>query len=130
MVTDSAPTVTFRTPLTALIAVYGLAVCVTPVAFAAPGLLLLYFLPVASTVWLLRTRTIAGPDALVAQRVVGTRTVSWSDLEGLRVDGRSQVWAVLRGGEEVRLPVVRARDLPQLAAVSGGRIPSLAGAPS
>jgi hypothetical protein len=27
-------------------------------------------------------------------------------------------------GTELRLPVLRARDLPRLAAVSGGRIPA------
>jgi hypothetical protein len=128
-VTDS-PTVTFRPPLTGLIAVFGLTVCVTPVAFGAPGLQLLYLLPLGILVWLLRTRTVAGPEQVVAQRVLGTRRVTWSDLEGLRVDQRSRVWAVLRSGEEVGLPVVRARDLPVLAKVSRGRLPDpLAGSP-
>ncbi|MGH4013492.1 MAG: PH domain-containing protein [Pseudonocardiaceae bacterium] len=120
--TDSS-TVTFRPPLTALIAVWGLAVCVTPVAFSAPGLQVLYVLPLAVVVWLVRTRTVAGPDTLLARRVLGARRVNWSDLNGLRVDERSRVWAVLNGGEEVRLPTVRARDLPVLATVSRGRLP-------
>ena len=120
--TDS-PTVTFRPPLTALIAVWGLAVCVTPVAFGLPGLQVLYLLPLTIVVWLLRTRTVAGPETLLAQRVLGSRSVAWSDLNGLRVDQRSRVWAVRNGGEEILLPAVRARDLPALSTVSRGRLP-------
>ena len=121
-VTDS-PTVTFRPPLTGLIAVFGLTVCVTPVAFGAPGLQVLYLLPLGGLAWLMRTRTVAGSDKVVAQRVLGTRSLAWSDLAGLRVDERSRVWAVLRDGEEVGLPAVRPRDLPALARVSQGRLP-------
>ena len=32
------------------------------------------------------------------------------------------LWLVTTGGTEVRLPVMRPRDLPRLAALSGGRI--------
>jgi hypothetical protein len=120
-VTDSA-TVTFRPPLTGLIAAFGLTVCVTPVAFGAPGLQMLYLAPLAVVVWLFRTRTVAGPETVVAQRVLGARSITWADLQGLRVDQRSRVWAVLHGGEEVGLPAVRARDLPLLAKVSRGRL--------
>lgn len=120
--TDS-PTVTFRPPLTGLIAVWGLAVCVTPVAFGAPGLQVLYLLPLAITVWLLRTRTIVGPDTLTAQRVTGRRSLGWAEISGLRVDERSRIWAVRHDGGEVWLPVVRARDLPMLASASRGRVP-------
>jgi hypothetical protein len=121
-VTDSA-TVTFRLPLTALIGLFGLIVCMTPVAFGAPGLQVLYLVPLALTVWLVRTRTVVGSETMVAYRVWDSRQVTWSDLAGLRIDDRSRVWAVLRGGDEVRLPMVRARDLPVLAAISGGRLP-------
>jgi hypothetical protein len=60
---------------------------------------------------------------MVAYQVWDSRQITWSDLAGLRIDARSRVWAVLRGGDEVRLPMVRARDLPVLAAISGGRLP-------
>lgn len=116
-------TVTFRTPLTSLIAVWGLTVCLTPVAFGVPGLQVLYLGPLAIAVWLLRTRTVAGPETIVTHQVRGARSITWSDLEGLRMDDRSRVWAVLRGGEEIRLPAVRVRDLPALSAASRGRLP-------
>ena len=120
--TDST-TVTFRRPLTALIGVFGLVVCMTPVAFGLPGLQVLYLVPLGVTIWLVRDRTVVGPDTVVAHRVLGSRQVDWADLQGLRMDERSRVWAVLHGGEEVRLPAVRARDLPLVAAVSHGRLP-------
>jgi hypothetical protein len=114
---------TFRRPLTALIGVFGLTVCVTPVAFGAPGLQVLYLVPLGVAIWLVRTRTVVDRDTIVARRVVGSSRISWSDLHGLRIDDRSRIWAVLHGGEEVGLPAVRARDLPLLAALSGGRLP-------
>lgn len=120
-VTDSAM-VTFRRPLTTLIGVFGLMVCVTPVAFGAPGLQVLYLVPLGMAIWLVRARTVVGPDTVAAYRVLGSRRVIWSDLRGLRMDERSRVWAVLHDGEEVLLPAVRARDLPLLAAASGGRL--------
>jgi PH (Pleckstrin Homology) domain-containing protein len=121
-VTDYA-TVTFRLPPTALLGVLGLIVCMTPVAFGAPGLQLLYSVPLGLAVWLVRTRTVVDPEALVAYRVQGSQRITWPDLAGLRIDDRSRVWAVLHGGNEVALPAVRARDLPALATISGGWLP-------
>lgn len=120
--TDSTP-VTFRRPLTALIGVFGLVVCITPVAFGVPGLQVLYLVPLGIAIWLVRTRTVVGAETVVAHRVLGSRRVTWSDLRGLRIDDRSRVWAVLNDGEEVGLPAVRARNLPALAALSLGRLP-------
>ena len=120
--TDCA-TVTFRQPLTALIGVFGLIVCMTPVAFGVPGLQILYVLPVTLAIWLVRTRTVVDSETVVAHQVWGLRRITWSDLTGLRVDDRSKVWAVVRGRDEVGLPAVRARHLPLLAAMSGGRLP-------
>lgn len=122
-VTDSA-TMTFRLPLTALLGVFGLIVCMTPVAFGAPGLQALYLVPLVLAFWVVRTRTVVGSDTLVTYRLWRSRRVSWSDLTGLRVDGQSRVWAVLHGGTEVGLPAVRARHIPMLAAISGGRLPA------
>lgn len=122
-VTDSA-TVTIRLPLTALLGIFGLIVCMTPVAFGVPGLQVLYLVPLSLGFWVVRTRTVVGPDTVVAHRVWGSQQMTWSDLAGLRVDDQSRVWAVLQGGGEVGLPAVRARHLPVLAAVSGGRLPA------
>ena len=48
--------------------------------------------------------------------------VNISSVAGLRVAPRGELWVVTTTGTELRLPVMRARDLPQLAALSGGRI--------
>ena len=121
--TDPTP-VTFRLPLTALLGIFGLIVCMTPVAFGAPGLQVLYLIPLMLGVWLVRSRTVVGPDAVVVHRVWGSQRMAWSDLAGLRVDSQSKIWAVLHAGDEVGLPAVRARHLPVLAAASGGRLPA------
>lgn len=121
--TDST-TVTIRLPLTALLGIFGLIVCMTPVAFGAPGLQVLYLVPVILGLWLVRTRTVVGPETVVAHRLWGSRRMAWSDLAGLRVDSQSRIWAVLHAGDEVGLPAVRARHLPILASISGGRLPA------
>jgi hypothetical protein len=96
----------------------------TPVAFGAPGLQVLYLLPLILAFWVIRTRTVVGPETMTAYRIWGTRRIAWSDVAGLRVDDRSRIWAVLHGGDEVGLPALRARHLPVLAAISGGRLPA------
>jgi Bacterial PH domain len=123
IMTDSAR-VTIRLPLTALLGVFGLIVCMTPVAFGAPGLQVLYLVPLSLGYWVIRNRTVVSADAVVAHRVWGSQRMAWSELAGLRVDDQSRIWAVLHGGDEVGLPAVRARHLPVLAALSGGRLPA------
>lgn len=115
--------VTFRLPLTALLGVFGLTVCMTPVAFGVPGLQLLYLMPLSMAYWVIRTRTVVGPETMITYRLWSSQRLAWSDLAGIRVDDQSRVWAVLHGGNEVGLPAVRARHIPMLAAISGGRLP-------
>ncbi|HYZ07985.1 MAG TPA: PH domain-containing protein [Pseudonocardiaceae bacterium] len=124
-----APTATFRIPLTALLGVFALAIGATPLALTVPGLQVLYVLPIGLAVWLLRTRTVASSDALVAHRMLRSRRLPWGEVDRLRVAERSWCRAVLSTGEEVTLPAVRARDLPVLAVVSGGRITDPSAAP-
>jgi 1-acyl-sn-glycerol-3-phosphate acyltransferase len=114
-------------PLVVLVAL-ALAVCVTPVASAGPYLWLLFLVPVGVIVWTLRVRTVADPDAVTVRRVVGGRRVPWTDITSVQV-GRARnpatarISAVLQDGSTVTLPTVHVRDLPRLAAVSGGRLP-------
>lgn len=114
-------------PLVVLVAL-TLAVCVTPVATALPYAWLLYLVPVGIIVWTLRVRTVADPDAVTVRRLLGGRRVAWSDIAGLRVGrakdpGRARVNVVLADDSELALPAVHLRDLPRLAAASGGRLP-------
>jgi PH (Pleckstrin Homology) domain-containing protein len=57
------------------------------------------------------------------RKLVGRRHVPWTEVAGLRVGGRGELFLVTTARTEVRLPVVRLRDLDRLSAASGGRIP-------
>jgi hypothetical protein len=109
---------------TALLPVVVLAFGVLPVATATPWLLLLLVVPAALAAWVFRVGVDVGDGGVTVRSLVGARTVPWSELSGIRVGDRGDLWLVTTGGTEVRLPVLRARDLPRLAALSGGRIPA------
>jgi hypothetical protein len=106
----------------ALIPVGLLALCVVPLAFAAPWTPVLLLIPLAVAVWVLRVGVDIADDGLTVRSLAGERRVPWSGIAGIRVAPRGDLWLVTTGGTEVRMPVMRARDLPRLAALSGGRI--------
>ncbi|SDC62678.1 PH domain-containing protein [Actinokineospora iranica] len=112
----------FRTPSVAVLAAFLFAIGATPVAFAAPGLVAVYLIPLAFMVWVLRVRTTADAGGLVVRQVLTSRALPWTALKGLRLTKRAGVRAVLDDGAEVPLPSVRVRHLPALALVSGGRL--------
>ena len=116
------PRAVFRVPSLAILGAVLLAVCATPVAFGAPFFWLIYLVPVAVVVWVLRVRTVADAEALTIRRLVGTRRVPWSEISSLRLRDKGGVRAVLTDGAELPLPSVRIRDLAQLAAASGGHL--------
>ncbi len=115
----------FRIPAVALLAVGVGFICVTPVAFAVPGvpvLYALYALPVAFAVWVVRNRTTVTAEQIVARGLFGKRTVAWTDVKAIKLSEKSWLSVVLADDELVKLPAVRMMHLPALAAVSGGRI--------
>jgi hypothetical protein len=122
------PRAIFRiSPLVVLVAL-TLAVCATPVAFAAPFLWLVYLVPLGIIGWTLRVRTVVDPETVAVRRLVGSRRVPWSEITSVhlrrtRNPGTARVSAVLSDGSELALPAVHVRDLPRLAAVSGGHLP-------
>jgi hypothetical protein len=125
---DQPPREVFRiSPLVVLVAL-TFAVCATPVAWAAPYLWLIYLIPVGIVGWTLRVRTVADPETVTVRRLLGGRTVPWSEIAKVhlgraRNPASARVSAVLTDGSELALPAVHVRDLPRLAAVSGGRLP-------
>ena len=121
-----AHTVFRVSPLVVLVAL-TFAVCVTPIAWAGPYLWLAYLIPIGIIVWTLRVRTTVDPDTVTVRRLVGRRSVPWTQISSLRLRDRARVSAVLSDGAELPLPAVHVRDLPQLAAASGGRLPDPAG---
>jgi hypothetical protein len=109
---------------TALLPVVVLAICVLPLANATPWLLLLWVVPAALAARVVRVGVDVGDDGITVRSLAGARTLPWSQLAGLRVGERGDLWLVTTADTQLRLPVLRARDLPRLAQLSGGRIPA------
>ncbi|MFD9737487.1 PH domain-containing protein [Umezawaea sp. NPDC059074] len=112
----------FRIPAVALLASAVGVICVTPVAFAVPGMQALYVLPLAFAVWVVRNRTTVTPSTIVARGVFGKKTVAWTDVKAIKLAEKSWLSVQLNDDTLVKLPAVRMMHLPALAAVSGGRI--------
>ncbi len=127
----SAPeeTLRLRIPRVNLFAVAVAAVGTVPLAFASPWLAVAWLLPVLGGVHVLRSGVDADRSGLTVHTVIRTRRLAWDDIAGLRIR-RSRLAAVRRDGKVVRLPVLRPRHLPVLAAVSGGRLPDPTAAPA
>jgi len=116
------PRLVFRIPSTAVLGALLAALAATPFAFAAPWLFLVYLVPLSAIALVLRLRTTADGEKLVARTLLHRRVVAWSDIRSLRVSERSWVRAVVADGKELPLPTVRTRHLPALALISGGRL--------
>jgi hypothetical protein len=121
VVTGSAP-VRLRMSRTMLLPVVVFALCLLPVALLSSWALLVLLVPALLALWVLRVGVTVGDDGIGVQSLVGRRRLGWDELAGIRVGERRDLWLVTTRGTEVRLPVLRARDLPRLAALSGGRI--------
>ena len=111
-----------RMSRTALVPVALLFVCTIPLATARPWTLVFLLVPIAAAAWVLRTGVDVDDRAVTVRGAAGSRRVPWSELAGIRIGRRRNLWLVTTHGTEVRLPVLRAGDLPRLAAMSGGRI--------
>jgi hypothetical protein len=112
----------FRIPSTAVLGALLFAITATPFAWAAPGLFVIYVVPVVIIAWVIRVRTVADGEKLVARTLFTRHVLPWSDVRALRVSSRSWVRAVVEDGKELPLPIVRTRHLPALALISGGRL--------
>lgn len=119
----------FRLPWVALIFPVLLFVMVTPLAAYKPDngtynpfLLALYVIPVLGVAYVAVTSTLVTSTELVARTLLGRRRISWAELDGFEFRGSRWALAVSTSGTRTRLPMVRPRDLPRLAAVSGGRL--------
>ena len=107
---------------TALLPVAFLALCVLPLATVTTWTLVLLLVPVVIALWVLRAGVDVGPAGVTVRSLAGRRSVPWTEVAGIRVASGGELWLVTTRSTEVRLPVMRARDLPRLAALSGGRI--------
>ncbi|HEU4360172.1 MAG TPA: PH domain-containing protein [Mycobacterium sp.] len=104
------------------------------VGFLAVGLLVpvltwppsaaLLAIPVALSVMIARLRTVADRQTVTVRTLLGSRSVRWDDIDGLRFTRGSWARAHLTNGERLRLPAVTFATLPLLTAASGGRVPN------
>ena len=120
--TDDGPLLRIRTPRQALIGLGTAAFVTIPLVFTSPWLALLWLVPAVGLATVLRSGVDADRSGLTVRTLRGTRPLGWGGIRGLRLRG-NKVWAVLSDDSAVRLPVVRPRHLPLLAAASGGRLP-------
>jgi Bacterial PH domain len=85
---------------------------------------LLLVLPVILSALVIRLRTVADRDTVTARTLLGSETVRWEDIDGLRFAKGSWARAQRKDGTELRLPAVTFSTLPLLTEVSGGRVPN------
>ncbi|WP_025738311.1 PH domain-containing protein [Mycobacterium genavense] len=81
-------------------------------------------IPVLLSALIIRLRTVADDHGVTVRNLLGSRTVGWDDIDGLRFHRGSWARAALKNGTELRLPAVTFATLPQLTAASSGRVPN------
>ncbi len=101
-------------------AALGLLALVLAVPLTAP----LLVIPVLASAMIVRLRTVADDQTVTVRTLLGSRTVDWADIKGLRFVKSSWARAELTCGEDMRLPAVTFATLPLLAEVSRGRVPN------
>jgi hypothetical protein len=104
------------------------------VGFFALGLLIpvqtwpptapLLIIPVLLSALIIRLRTQADQHGVTVRTLLGTQTVRWEEIEGLRFRRGSWGRAQLANGRELRLPAVTFATLPLLTEASAGRVPN------
>jgi membrane protein implicated in regulation of membrane protease activity len=95
------------------------------VVLAGPAwVALLLVIPVMLSALVVRYRTVADRDTVTARTLLGSETVSWEDIEGLRFGKASWAYARLKDDTELRLPAVTFATLPLLTEASDGRVPN------
>jgi hypothetical protein len=113
-----------RMSRTLLLPIVLFAFCLLPLATVSAWLLVLLLVPVTLAAWVLRVGVDLGDQGVTVRSLLAERTVPWERLTGIRVAGDGALWLVTTAGTQLRMPVVRPRDLPQISALSGGRIPA------
>ena len=84
----------------------------------------LLVIPVLLSALIVRLRTVADERGVTVRNLLGSQTVSWDDIEGLRFSRGSWARARLKSGADLRLPAVTFSTLPQLTEISAGRVPN------
>jgi hypothetical protein len=104
------------------------------VGFFALGLLIpvltqpltapLLVIPAVLSALIIRLHTLADEHGITVRALLGSQTVRWDEIDGLRFSRSSWARAQLKSGGELRLPAVTFATLPLLTEASGGRVPN------
>jgi len=122
---SAAPAVVIRISPIAHFAVGFLMLGLLAVVFAGPAwIAVLLVIPVILSAFIVRSRTVADRDSVTARTLLGSQTVPWDDIEGLRFGKSPWAYASLRDGTELQLPAVTFATLPLLTEASDGRVPN------
>jgi Bacterial PH domain len=92
--------------------------------FTWPATAPLLIIPAVLSALIIRLRTLADRDGVTVRTLLGSKTVRWEDIDGLRFNKGSWARAQLKDGGTLRLPAVTFATLPLLAKASGGRVPN------
>jgi len=88
----------------------------------------LLVIPVVLSALIIRLRTVADDQGVTVRTLLGSQTVRWDDIDGLRFHRGSWARACLKNGlkngKELRLPAVTFATLPLLTEASSGRVPN------
>jgi hypothetical protein len=92
--------------------------------FTWPATAPLLVIPVVLSALIIRLRTQADRDGVTVRTLLGSQSVRWADIDGLRFNKSSWARAQLKDGGTLRLPAVTFATLPLLTEASGGRVPN------
>ncbi|UMB68059.1 PH domain-containing protein [Mycobacterium paraterrae] len=84
----------------------------------------LLIIPVLLSALIVRLQTQADETGVTVRTLLGSRSVRWEDIDGLRFSRGAWGRAQLKDGHQVRLPAVTFATLPQLTRASAGRVPN------
>jgi len=98
-------------------------VCALPLATASPYLLFVLLAPAAWITYVLRSGVDDDDDeGLIVRALFGSVRISWGRITGVLIGQRQELSVATVGGGAIRLPNLRARDLPRLYEATGGRL--------
>jgi hypothetical protein len=92
--------------------------------FTWPATAPLLVIPVILSAFIIRLRTQADREGVTVRTLLGSQTVRWEEIDGLRFNRGSWARAQLKNGGVLRLPAVTFATLPLLTEASGGRVPN------
>ena len=122
---DSPKTVIRISPIAHFASIFlALSLLTIGPAFGMGPMLAMMVIPVLLSVVIERVRTVADDETVTARGLRKTRTVRWTQIEGLEFTGSKWAKARLTDEATMVLPAVTFSTRPRLTAASRGRVPN------